>query len=30
MVNEKIDDAFVSHASDILAATNRGLTGCRL
>lgn len=30
MITEKIDDAFISYASDILADTNRGLSGAQI
>lgn len=30
MITEKIDDAFISYASDILADTNRGLSGTQI
>ena len=30
MVTEKIDDAFISYSSDILADTNRGLSGAQI
>lgn len=30
MIDEKIDDVFISHASDVLADTNRGLSGAQI
>jgi hypothetical protein len=30
MITEKIDDAFISHASDILADTSHGLSGAQI
>ena len=30
MITEKIDDAFISYASDMLADTNRGLSGAQI